>query len=422
MISKQDIKIWYLLNISKIQLPWDSSKRQYKFLCYDGEWRKIRKQIRKPEQLLPYIERYKPLAIYYSLGIWQNPIKLGPRIDTQGYRAVDQNLLSLDLGIDIDEPNLEIARKKALKILDIANKKYQLLYIAFSGSKGFHLVFKDHQKLPNTPKQREEQVLENRKFFILNHLKGLVEFDEGRSLNTRQVFKLPGTLVVKTGAVAQILTKEQLNKPIKDIIKYHIPFLNEESRSGMLSRINRIAKQMTESGVKSRSPSQRSMEKERSGLISSPRFYFEHFITNEVIGCNDRYVLFLHYPLRIKRYKKDIKRLIKIYRLEEVFVFKDKEEITAVCPRTFDNRRLVKILNASKSNKKYEQNKFGKEFFAINSKTTLFDVYTGPVSKTICKSKGHSSFINKFIKYIPKKTEGKNQIRKIKAKFKEVGK
>jgi len=417
MISKKDIKIWYLLNISKIQLPWDSSKRQYKFLCYDGSWRKLRKQISRPEQLMPYIEKYSPLAIYFTLGRWQNPVKLGPKANIKGYRVTDHNLLSLDFGIDIDDPDLEKARKKALKILNIIKKEYQPLYIAFSGTKGFHLVFKDHQKLSNTPKQREEQVLKNRKIFIVKHLKN-IKFDIDRSFNTRQVFKVPGTLVAKTGSVVQILTEEQLRKPIRYLIKNKIDFIDNIHRQGMLGRIKRVAKQMTYGKNNLPNTSQRISEKERTCLISSPQYYFENFITNEVIGCKDKYVLFLHYPLGLNRYKKDIKRLIRVYRLERVFVFKDKEEITAVCCRTFDNRRLVKILNASKSNKKYEQGKFKKQFFAVNSGTTLFDILSGFQFNTFCKSNGHSSFINQFVLYSPKKIEGKNQVRKIKAKFK----
>ncbi|MBW2981960.1 hypothetical protein KY343_03715 [Candidatus Woesearchaeota archaeon] len=419
MISKKDIKTWYLLNINKIQLPLDSSKRQYKFLCYNGEWRKIRKQIRRPEQLLPYIEKYKPLSIYYTLGKWQNPVKLGSKRETKGYRVSDHNLLSLDFGIDVDDPNLEVARRNALKILNIMKKDYPLLYIAFSGSKGFHLVFKDTQNLSNAQIQREEKLSDFRKIYISQNLRD-IKFDVGRSLNTRQVFKVPGTLAAKTGSVVQILTEEQLKQPINKLIK-DIDFIDDIHRSGMFSRIQREAKQMTRVTDSSVTPSAKNLGAKGADLTIAPKFYFESFITNQVIGCKDRYVLFLHYPLGTKKYKRDIKKLDKIYRLGEVFVFKDEEEITAVCCRTFAHRRLVKILNASKSTKKFEQSKFGKQFFAVNSKTILLDVVVKHSFKSLCKSKGHSAVINCFIKYSPEKTEGKNKVKKVKVKFKKNG-
>ena len=409
MISKKEIVDYYKENIEKIQLPWDSSRRQYRMLCYDKTFRKIKRQIKKPEQLMPYIKEYKPLAIYYTVARWQNPKTTGPKKIIKGYQIADNLILGMDLIFDIDNPkDLDSARKTALKILDIVPNK--LLYIVFSGSKGFHLVFKDDTKLPKNPKDRESYLFKKRKDYIVKHLDN-IEFDKEMSFNTRQILKVPGTLT-KTGAIVTKLTKKQLQKPFTYIIKNHISFLSEGKRSGML-------RQMTGWKCELPSPRQRALTgDERSDPISSPNFYIEHFITNEILGCKNRFVLFLHYPLETTLYKRDIKRLMKKYNLGDIFVFKDEQEITALCPRTFQHKRLVKILNASKTTKKYEQGKFRKQFFAVNPNTKIINSFNQSETRAR-KSKGHSAFINLFTKYQPKETEGKKQIKRIKAKMQE---
>jgi len=109
---------------------------------------------------------------------------------------------------------------------------------------------------------------------------------------------------------------------------------------------------------------------------------------------------------------------MKKYNLGDIFVFKDEQEITALCPRTFQHKRLVKILNASKTTKKYEQGKFRKQFFAVNPNTKIINSFNQSETRAR-KSKGHSAFINLFTKYQPKETEGKKQIKRIKAKMQE---
>ena len=420
MLTQKQVLNWYKKHLKEIQLPWDSSHRQYRILDFNGRMHKIRKQISRPEQLLPFIERWPPQKVYYSLARWLNPKRMGPKkIVGPGYLIADNTLLSLDLGFDIDNEDLEEARLTTNKLLGTMSRMgFKPEYVAFSGSKGFHIVYKETKtSLPPNPKQRESFLSDLRKAFISKHLINTIgkeSVDWPRSTNTRQIFKLPGSLDASTGATVQKLTNTQLQAKTDQIIKNHIPFIGTKERQGMLrNQLKTNPEQMTGTRRKPHTP-RKEPRKAEGTCPTSPSTYTETFITNKVKGTKDRYVLFLHYEKNTKRYKKDLKRIKKAYNVGFAAVYQDDQEITILCPQTFQRRRLAKIIHATKSNNKNEMEKFGQQYLPVNTKTRLIRTHGTFKGR---QSLAHTKFINKHAPCTPQKTEGRNELKFVIARF-----
>ncbi|MGA2122396.1 MAG: hypothetical protein ABSG49_10220 [Methanoregula sp.] len=93
-----------------------------------------------------WLIRYRPYDGYYSTSCWLVPENLGRRERTP---VSDNIFLSSDIVFDIDRSpfsffTLDQAREDALNLLDFCHDhNLPVKYIAFSGSKGFHIVCRD---------------------------------------------------------------------------------------------------------------------------------------------------------------------------------------------------------------------------------------------------------------------------------------
>ncbi len=145
----------------------DLPHRHFRFLLPRGRFLKIRDRIRDEATLRKWLIRYRPSDVYYSTSCWLVPENLGRRERTP---VSDNIFLSSDIVFDIDRSpfspvSLEQARGDTLKLLDFSRDHHlPVKYLAFSGSKGFHLVCRDLYRYDNPdPFAREDMAREVRK-------------------------------------------------------------------------------------------------------------------------------------------------------------------------------------------------------------------------------------------------------------------
>ena len=229
MISEKEVADYYAGN--NLILPPYSNLRQFK-VNLSGKWIKIRKTIRNNKDLtkeLLKLDTGKISAVYYSLALWLNPLKLKGN--------ASNNLLLRDttpLEIDGDGSlrGLMLAHKEAVRLLDwIEANNLELLYIAFSNRKGFHLPCRG-PKLPIDPLKRIPFVAKNRK--ILKHKldKEGIGVCSHSLLDPFRIFKVPGSLDKTSHGTTTLLSKEELRLPFNKLLAK----INETAINGLRFR------------------------------------------------------------------------------------------------------------------------------------------------------------------------------------------
>lgn len=264
-----------------------------------------------------------------------------------------QILIGADLVFDIDIDFSIGGLKEALKITKSIFKQvspgYKVEAFCFTGMKGFRLIFKDNIRLPTRLQERIPFLEKNRKLFI-DKLHYNNKIDKACTIDAFRIIRVINTINGKTGIICTELPKEMIFSKIEDILPLIHTALGKAT-------VPRTRKRMTRGVVKKTSPPRiQSKGVERFGTGSRP-----FFITNQ---CGKRLVPFFKYQAS-KGYKKELKRLHRIYDIGPIWLFKDKEYIYAYGIRTFQKRRLKKIYRASKSLLKDQFIKYGRQYFKI---------------------------------------------------------
>jgi DNA primase catalytic subunit len=121
----------------------DLSHRHFRLLLPQGTFLKVPVRICSPAALQRWLTRYRPSDVYYSTSCWLVPENLGRRERTP---LADNIFLSSDIVFDIDRSpfsleNLECAREDTRRLVAFCHHHgLPVKYVAFSGSKGFHVV------------------------------------------------------------------------------------------------------------------------------------------------------------------------------------------------------------------------------------------------------------------------------------------
>ena len=204
----------------------NAQKRQFRCRTATGAWITSKTKLGTINKIRTFLNQKNAKDVYYSTSSWLDPTHL-PRLreQTNHYPI----LLDHDVVFDIDispfsVSSLERARRSAVDIYEhmISKPEYFFHYAAFSGNKGFHLVFKDldREKFghPN-PKEREEIVRNIRKTLVRELCDMGLEFDHAITPDTRRILRVPGTFHGSTGWACTILSLEQLHSPVKRWIR-----------------------------------------------------------------------------------------------------------------------------------------------------------------------------------------------------------
>ena len=110
-----------------------------------GHFIRLSKKSAHQRTFSEYLTKYVPMDVYYSTATWLNPHLIASRLDKDILKNI---YLSCDLSFDIDVSHkiktLAEAQTQAAAVLDfLESKGFNDRYIAFSGSKGFHIVCDD---------------------------------------------------------------------------------------------------------------------------------------------------------------------------------------------------------------------------------------------------------------------------------------
>lgn len=201
-------------------------RRQFRVRTDKNFWVTSENKIGTVVKLQRFMQRKHAKDVYYSTSSWLDPTNL-PRLreKTKHYPV----MLDHDVVFDVDVSpfslqNIERARKYAVEIYTTMKEKstYQFHYVAFSGSKGFHLVYKDLARdtfsIPN-PKEREQRVREVRHALVDELISRGCVFDSKITSDTRRIIRMPGTFHGSTGWACTILSLDVFMQPTKTWIR-----------------------------------------------------------------------------------------------------------------------------------------------------------------------------------------------------------
>jgi len=260
--------------------------------------------------------------------------------------------------------NLEEARLDTLGLLAFCRREnLPVKYIAFSGSKGFHVVCADMVRYDAAdPRLREDLAKARRKEILARVLEKGISVDPRVTADTRRIIRVPGTINSKTGYLCTVLTPAQMEQPFWEIVKY-------------VPRVTLTTSLIPQSGDDSSLRGTRiiSWLCHRLGVRSkpSPPVSYATYLVNSVPGI-DRQIPVLLYPARrnFEKIETELTRLQQVYGLSDIFLYRSDTEITAICLRTFPLSRLEKILKASGAINYSVLLKYKQLFFRIGEKRT----------------------------------------------------
>lgn len=333
--------------------------RQFRLALGNGRFFKVPDQIRSPEGLKKWIAMKKPLDVYYSTACWLAPQRVG----RAGEKISENAFLFCDLAFDIDfSPfsihNIEKAKKETAKMLEfLKGKKIKVKYIAFSGSKGFHILCEDPWAIEiENPIEREKDAKKRRKGLAEEIKKRGIKFDSKITVDTRRIIRVPGTINSKTGLECRVVTEEELSMPASEIIKRcrHAKVTAPRTRKGDDRQISFVRKIL---GL------------HRLGARSSPQFYYATFLSNRAIGTR-LFCPIIEFKLQKKaKVKALLEKTMQTYGLRDAFLFRGRKWF-ALIPSALQERRIGKILKFAGSANLNSFMKYHETFTMVSPKTS----------------------------------------------------
>ena len=323
----------------------DLPHRHFRILLPRGMFLKLQDRIRSEEVLQQWLVRFRPSDVYYSTSCWLVPENLGRRERTP---LSDNIFLSSDIVFDIDRTpfstgNLELARQDTVRLLEFCdNNRLAVKYIAFSGSKGFHVVCADTRRYADpSPLVREDLAKAARREIVARVLAERIGIDTKITTDTRRIIRVPGTINSKTGYICTVISREQLARPVSTILKYiprvnaGTPLIPAKGDDRPLRGTRIISWLCHRFGVRSK---------------PIPDFSYSTFLVSSVPGTTLQVPLFTYPPhSRMDRVESLLAAAQEEYGLSDIYLYRSGTGASAICLRTFPLRRLEKIIHASAS-------------------------------------------------------------------------
>ena len=322
-----------------IDFDWLSkpSQHQFRWRTLEGRWVTSKRRIRNHETLLKAIGKNFPSDVYVSTSSWLNPIDLPRLRDTESsYPILIDHLIVFDIDVaPLSLKNLEKAKNVAKGLHDyvMENESVEFVNATFSGSKGFHLIYKDTDRakfgIPD-PKEREETVRNERRELLSRVLKQGFEVDERITADTRRIIRLPGSIHGKTGFQCTSIDTNQFDVRLAQLLE-KIPRIDDAVI------IPKKAKAIVKKQVKEKS--ERVVEREHSYIME---------VSNHLPGTEDRSALLFWTPYSWGTGAGCFERLNTLTEVENLgygALFSDGERILFICPESITRAKVVKILN-----------------------------------------------------------------------------
>jgi DNA primase catalytic subunit len=179
-----------------------------------------------------------PSHVYYTSSLWLNPTTLGcknyRKNKKAGFQWAYNIFLGQDLVFDIDEDDLNKAKREAIKLINfLKSKGYKDLKIVYSGNRGFHVYVYDWKPCINepNPKRREEEYF-NAKIDLINEINNndIANIDTYTTLDTRRIIRLPNTVHCKSYNICQFVDNVKKFKPETILSSEVNPMMRESIR------------------------------------------------------------------------------------------------------------------------------------------------------------------------------------------------
>lgn len=354
-LLSESLELYYNSNLLDLKPVPNLKFRHFRLRLLDGYFYKVKRKLRSSEDLRKCLVENTPLDVYYSTATWLNPHLIASRLDSNILRNI---YLSCDLSFDIDVSNkiktLTEAKAQAVAVNDfIESKGFDVRYIAFSGSKGFHIVCDDPWKLEESelePHKREMKAISDRKKLVQEASSAKILFDEKVTVDTRRIIRLPGTINSKTGYICTILSKKDLESDIETILKL---------TNHLDSYAPRIPQQREMTA-----PSASNIPGFSGRLGVRPRpeqnICYSLYYTNNIPETQLKIpILEFEGWTPKERLNQIIERTQRQYRLGSIYLFGDGEKFWAVSLKALTRRRVEKILGFSSSTNLYQCKKYG---------------------------------------------------------------
>jgi hypothetical protein len=315
------------------------NKRHFRLLLPNGRFFKVKDVIRTPMDLQRWLIRLSPLDVYYSTSTYLNPTLVSPRPRTASeYWGPGNIVLGNDVAFDLDRQplsilNLERARKDAVRLLDLMlEKQYSPKYAAFSGSKGFHLVFSDRATgLEEDHRSREKEIIVRRKALVEELTQKGIRIDTSVTVDTRRIIRLPGTLNSKTGYCCQTLTLEQLRAPVAEWLD-------------ALERIegHRTIPRFGWKPLSGHKPAIRAPHPDGEANVG-----YTTYITSSVLGTKGRHAVLMTLPKgTLEGTVRSLSQAQQVYDLTDIYIFELPRSYQVICLKTVQRNRYQKILDS----------------------------------------------------------------------------
>ncbi len=341
-MDSDQIREFYTEHPPDLSCITDINKRHFRFLLPSGRFFKIKDVIRTPQDLQSWLLRLRPLDVYYSTSNYLNPTSVTPRPKTAAeYWGPGNIVLGNDVAFDLDRQplsilNLERARKDAVRLLDhMLDKEYRPKYAAFSGSKGFHLVFYDLDVVMEPDHRMREKEIIGRRKALVEEVSGIgIRIDASVTVDTRRIIRLPGTLNSKTGYCCQLLTFDQLRTPVADWLD-------------IVDKVegHRIIPRFGWKPLKGHAPARRAHHNDGEVGVG-----YTTFITSSVLGTKGRHAVLLTLPKgTLEGATRRLKRAQQEYDLTDIYIFELPRSFQGICLKTVQRNRYQKILDLVRS-------------------------------------------------------------------------
>ena len=347
------LEIFYNDNELDLSVISDLSRRHFRIISSHGKFLKIKDRINNSDQLKKKLINLRPKDVYYSTSTYLNPTTVGPRGKERSILTKSGIVMKNDISFDLDrEPlsirNLEKARKDCKRLIDFMDGKgYSLKYIAFSGSKGFHVIYEDKEGVSIAdPFEREMEIIKIRKELVNKIKEQGISIDSAITVDTRRIIRLPGTINSKTGYACTLLTRSQIDQPIINWIS-DIPRLSGSVKIPSFTWPKFLALP--------------SLFSKKTKVTPTKRIVYTTFITSSVLGTKGRHAVLLSFKNRkIARVIRKLEKAIETYRLTDIYVFRSGNEIQAISLKTVQRNRYQKIMDFVGSNCNTQLEKFGR--------------------------------------------------------------
>ena len=364
---KSELRQFYLDHPPDISMITDLNRRHFRMVLPNGRFLKIKDVIRNTDDLQKWLQRLVPLHVYYTTGTWLNPVILSPRPKERGSGFLDSGIiLSHDIAFDIDRTpllkrNIEAARQESLRLLDhMTGQGYELKYIAFSGSKGFHVVFRDTEReiIPD-PYEREMEFIRERTELTKEILDSGIDIDTTVTKDTRRIIRVPGTINTRTGYACTVMDRTDLEIPFREFIG-KIPHLAtvEKIPSFLMPKpvvpasILRVFQNIGSKIVPSEwwTEGRGVVGKRKAAGPDDPvrgqGYFYTTFLQSNVLGTNGRHAVLLSFRDRSpEKVESVLLELIENNDLTDFYLFTLPGRIIGLCLKTVQKNQYQRIID-----------------------------------------------------------------------------